>query len=349
MKCSNEHFHGPDVQLISCLETKAGLKSKAQETQDITHHIIGQRVMVLTEGAAAKLPRLESLKRTIRRQRQSTTNFRPQPATLEDLQIPDEYQRTNKGDLFLLFDSGPETQRILIFGTHTNTEMLVASQSWLADGTFKTAPPLFSQVHAIHSLRGGPNPLEDGHLLPSLFVLLPNKTEAIYMIMWLQIQILCPNAQPTHMLMDFEKAAINSSQHFWPNANVNGCFFTLLKIFGERYKQKGCKEIIIITNEDLDLRIRYLPALAFVPPLDVNDYFDSVVEQLPMPAAQGLILYFERTYIGRRLPGGFYQEPILPIEKWYLKVYRELLMPWKHGIAHTMQPLDVVIQTYAVL
>ena len=103
VKRSNEHLHGPDVQLISCLETKAGLKRKAQETQDTTHHIIGQGVMVLTEGAAAKLPKLESLKRTIRRQRQSTTNFRPQPATLEDHQIPDEYQRTNKGDLFLLF------------------------------------------------------------------------------------------------------------------------------------------------------------------------------------------------------------------------------------------------------
>ena len=118
VKRSNEQFHGPDVQLISCLETKVGLKRKAQETQDTTHHIIGQRVMVLTEGAAAKLPKLESLKRTIRRQRQSTTNFRPKPATLEDLQIPDEYQRTNKGDLFLLFDSGPETQRNVIFGTH---------------------------------------------------------------------------------------------------------------------------------------------------------------------------------------------------------------------------------------
>ena len=103
--------------------------------------------------------------------------------------------------------------------------MLEASQFWLADGTFKTAPALFSQVYAIHSLRGGPNPLEDGHLLPSLFVLLPNKTEAIYMRMWLQIQILCPNAQPTHMLMDFEKAAINSFQHFWPNTNVKGFFF----------------------------------------------------------------------------------------------------------------------------
>ena len=59
-----------------------------------------------------------------------------------------------------------------------NLEMLNTSQIWLSDGTFKTAPTLFAQVYCIHGLRGGPNLLEDGHLLPSLFVLLPNKMEA---------------------------------------------------------------------------------------------------------------------------------------------------------------------------
>lgn len=77
--------------------------------------------------AVQELPKLESLKRTIRRQLQSTTNFRPQPATLEDLQILDEYQQTNKGCIFFLFDSGPETQCIVIFGPHKNIEMLEAS------------------------------------------------------------------------------------------------------------------------------------------------------------------------------------------------------------------------------
>ena len=75
--------------------------------------------------------------------------------------------------------------------------MLAASQVWLADGTFKTAPALFGQVYVIHGLRGGPELIEDGHLLPSLFALLPNKTQDTYMRMWQQIQLLCPNAQPT--------------------------------------------------------------------------------------------------------------------------------------------------------
>ena len=94
------------------------------------------------------------------------------------LDLPPEYQQTAKGEQFLLYDSGPETQWILIFGTQSNLEMLRLSDFWLDDGTFKTAPPLFTQVYVVHTLRGGPQPMRDGHLLPSLFVLLPNKTEA---------------------------------------------------------------------------------------------------------------------------------------------------------------------------
>ena len=53
--------------------------------------------------------------------------------------------------------------------------MLVLSQYWLADGTFKTAADLFSQVYVIHALRGGPDPTQNGNLLPSLFVPLPKQ------------------------------------------------------------------------------------------------------------------------------------------------------------------------------
>ena len=62
--------------------------------------------------------------------------------------------------------------------------------------------------------------MKDGHLLPSLFVLLPNKTEATYTRMWQQVQLLCPQADLAEMLMDFELAAINSFQHTWPAATV---------------------------------------------------------------------------------------------------------------------------------
>ena len=71
----------------------------------------------------------------------------------------------------------------------------------LADGTFKTASILFEQVCVILALRGGPEPLREGHLLPSLFVSFTNTTQDIYMKMREPIQQLCSLAQPTHMLI----------------------------------------------------------------------------------------------------------------------------------------------------
>ena len=104
--------------------------------------------------------------------------------------------------------------------------------------------------------------------------------------------------------------------------------------------------------EDFALRIRFLPSLAFVSPLDVRQYFEAVVEHLPMPASQELILYFERTYIGRRLPGGNHQDPIYPIETITIKSFREFLgqiTQSKHGIDHIMRLSDVTIQIFGGL
>ena len=92
-------------------------------------------------------------------------------------------------------------------------------------------------------------------------------------------------------------------------------FFQLTQNIWRKVQAEGLQEEYN-TDEEFALRIRYLPALAFVSPFDVREYFEAVFEELPMPAAQGLVLYFERTYIGRILPGGTQQEPIFPIEMW---------------------------------
>ena len=211
LKRTNEHSHPPDEGSISCSEVKATIKRKAKDSQDSSHYIVGERLQTISECSAAKLPKLDSLKRTIQRQRVLAAPV--QPDTFEQLILPKEYKRTSKGEPFLLYDSGAETQRILIFGTKRNLEMLHNSRVWLADGTFKTAPLLFTQLYVIHALRGDPDMMKDGHLLLSVFVLLPNKSEVTYRIMWQQVQLLCPQAYPSEIQMDFEKAAIRSFEH----------------------------------------------------------------------------------------------------------------------------------------
>lgn len=161
----------------------------------------------------------------------------------------------------------------------------------------------------------GPNPFEDGHLLPCLFVLLPNKTEAVYLRMWEKIQDLCLDSQPTHLIIDFEKAAINSFQHFWQSTNIKCCFFHLTKNIWRKLQAEGL-QANYNNDEEFAFKIRFPPALAFVVPMDVKEYFEASIEHLHDTISQVLVLYFEHTYIGRTLQGGFHQEPMFPIEMW---------------------------------
>ena len=54
---------------------------------------------MVSEGTAGKLPKLDSLKRTIQRQRVQVLAASAQPATLEQLPLPPEYKKTAKGEL----------------------------------------------------------------------------------------------------------------------------------------------------------------------------------------------------------------------------------------------------------
>ena len=222
----------------------------------------------------------------------------------------------------------------------------------VGDGTFKTAPSLFTQVYVIHALRGGPELMKDGHLLPSLFVLLPNKTEATYTRMWQQVQLLCPQADPAEKLMDFELAAINSFQHMWPAAMVKGRFFHLTQNLRHKVQAAGM-QAEYSQDEELAIRIRQIPALAFAAPHEVPDLFVEVAAQLPTPEANDLIQYFERYYIGRTLPGGAHLQALFPIDMWNHHFDTDFGLPrtrmqLKHGILVSTRLSGVIIPTSEV-
>ena len=71
VKRTGEHLHEPDEQQVECIALKAGVKRKARDTNDTTHHIIGDSLDTATESTVIKLPKLDSLKRTIRHERQT--------------------------------------------------------------------------------------------------------------------------------------------------------------------------------------------------------------------------------------------------------------------------------------
>ena len=65
----------------------------------------------MPEGTAAKLPKLDSLIRTIQRERVQQLAAPVQPTSPEQLVLPPEYQQTSKGEQFLLYDSGHSVPR----------------------------------------------------------------------------------------------------------------------------------------------------------------------------------------------------------------------------------------------
>ncbi len=86
------------------------MRRLARETDLETRNVISQATNNLPDFAAVQMPNLPNLKRTVRRiHQQVDPNRRIQPASLQELEIPDSLVELDNGDSFLLYDSGPDT------------------------------------------------------------------------------------------------------------------------------------------------------------------------------------------------------------------------------------------------
>ena len=94
------------------------------------------------------------LVRMARRTRQASNRHPSNPTSLEHLVIPSSYLTTNDGGTLLRWDSGYFTslRRSFLFGTEDFFEALSSSPNFVIDGTFKTAPNLFTQLLTVHGL-----------------------------------------------------------------------------------------------------------------------------------------------------------------------------------------------------
>lgn len=138
------HNHVADIAKIQAKATVQSICSLATSSQATSHQIIAEATANVSTAVTGKLPSISTIKRSVQRARQRENGFLPTPPSLTQLEIPEQFRFTVKGERFLLFDSGPSDDRIFIFSTTRNLELLAAEKHWYSDGTFKTAPPLFS-------------------------------------------------------------------------------------------------------------------------------------------------------------------------------------------------------------
>ena len=104
----------------------------------------------------------------------------------------------------------------------------------------------------------------------------------------------------TDILMDFERAALNSVRQVYPNTEFKGCFNHFSSNIC-RYIQNICLQNHYRDDENFALWLRMLSVLAFVQPNDVIRYFELLIDEIRNSfnnECDDLIDYFEDTYIG---------------------------------------------------
>ena len=144
------HTHScflPNPERNKGLEVASWMKERAADTREPPRMIIAQATAGLQPAELAQCRAYKTAQRAIQRVRKRNDLPYPTPASLADIEIPEELQKTKTGETFLLHDTGPnDPARIIVFGSPPQLDALRHSQHWYADGTFKVCPTLFSGV-----------------------------------------------------------------------------------------------------------------------------------------------------------------------------------------------------------
>lgn len=307
------HGHPPDPAKADVLQVKARVREVGRETNDPPRRVVADAVAGIREEAAVRVGSATNLRRTVNRQR-GNGNHPPAPQALQDIDIPDNFRLNLRNEPFVFFDSGANdgNQRIFIFGSPTGYNLLRGNCHIMADGTFKLAPELFTQIYTIHIIIRG-------NVIPVLYALLPNKELQSYRRMWEAVRERIPGMNPTSVLTDFEHAAHGAVREIFPNADLTGCYFHLGQSLWRRLQALGLRQRYI-EDDNFRMYAKMLQALAFLPVGDVQDAFEEIRDQDDFPDdLQDLYHYFEDTYMGRLTRRGQRRAPLFSMNVWNVR------------------------------
>ena len=337
-----EHTHAGDHARVEALKVRIALKRSALGTEQSAAEIIAENISSISDATVSKLPKLATISRTIRKQRQAYGIF-PKPSSkapknwadydssnikivadsLENLVIPKEFQETLHGDNFLLYDNHRQNPRILIFGTKESLNLLEQSDLWFCDGTFKVLPELSCHLFCVHSVNNS------NLVIPCLYGLLPNQDERTYNDFFREILNIKPNLCPQRILSDFELPSINAIRSTWPNVTIDGCFYHLSQAIYRKIQSEGLAGLYA-SDGDFSIYIKMIAGLAFIPPANAVSAFEDLQEILPS-TVEPICNYFEDNYIGTlrgRMGTQYRQTPRFPVGLWnvYNRVETDLVL-----------------------
>jgi hypothetical protein len=79
--------------------------------------------------------------------------------------------------------------------------------------------------------------------VPVAYALLTNKSEATYTRMWQMLKATWPDLEPDFLSTDFELAAIDAAIAVFPNIQINGCLFHLVRNMRKKFAELGLLQV----------------------------------------------------------------------------------------------------------
>ena len=132
-------------------------------------------------------------------------------------------------------------------------------------------PRFFFQIYTIHEQI-------NGHIPPVFTLCSQTKLKKLIPDYSEKLNNSVANS-PTDILMDFERAALNSVGQVYPNTEFKGCFYHFSSNIWKHIQNLGLQNHYQ-DDENFALWLRMLSALAFVPPNDVIRYFELLIDEI---------------------------------------------------------------------
>lgn len=293
LKDPNDHNHVPEMENINRKLFVNELQQRIITDPTETPFGIYTNTVVNSEQREQDMPTFNSVQSIIKRKRNRVLPSIPHD--VEDLEIPIQFSRTVNNARFKYYQNND--WGILMFASAGNINALLTCNVLMVDGTFKTCPSPYAQFFTIH---GNCN----GHIIPLIFILLRDKTAAVYSKVFRVLKRKTGNRlNPVKFISDFETGLLAALEMEFPNAIRHCCLFHLTSNIWKYVQQIGLSGDYM---NDINVKniVRKLMALPFLPLALIRNSFISLHDsnearalRRQYPALRGLFVYLYNNYI----------------------------------------------------
>lgn len=270
LKSNFDHNHEASSNINRQIVANS-LKRKATD-QVTTRPLKLIRNEVQSSALDLTLNDVHSIRRSVYRTRRKTLPPLPKNVTEVHTALNNLDTNTYKGENLLLINDN--MLNIICFSTKSNLEFLCSCDKIFVDGTFEFCSKYFYQFFTIHGLK-------NGHYIPLIFSLLPNKLPSTYEYLFRVLISKCAtfniDLNPKTVVADFEQGIHFAVKQVWPSILLVGCRFHLSQAWWRNIQSCGLQTEYKNPNSEVGKWLHLVFGLSLFSHEEVEDVF---VEEL---------------------------------------------------------------------